>query len=186
VEIHSANDYLLDQFLRDSTNKRTDRYGGSIENRVRLDLEVVEAVTGIWGGERVGIRISPVTPHMGGISDSDPQAVFNHLVEQLNRFGLLYLHVIEGETRGARDYREFDFTALRKRFNGLYMANNGYTKELAIQALKENRADLICFGRPFISNPTWSNACASAHRSTRWMKPHCTAEMNAAIPTIRS
>ncbi len=153
VEIHSANGYLLDQFLRDSTNKRTDRYGGSIENRVRLDLEVVEAVTGVLGGNRTGIRISPVTPHMGGIADSNPQALFNHLVEQLNRFGLLYLHVIEGETRGARNYQKFDFMALRKRFNGLYMANNGYTKELAFQALEKDLADLICFGRPFISNP---------------------------------
>lgn len=153
VEIHSANGYLLDQFLRDSTNQRTDRYGGSIPNRVRLDLEVAEAVTSVWGGERVGIRISPVTPHMGGISDSDPQPLFNLLVEELNRFGLLYLHVIEGETRGARDYQEFDFTALRKRFDGLYMANNGYTKELAFQTLENDRADLICFGRPFISNP---------------------------------
>ena len=153
VEIHSANGYLLDQFLRDSTNKRTDRYGGSIENRVRLDLEVVEAVTGVWGGNRTGIRISPVTPHMGGIADSNPQALFNHLVEQLNRFGLLYLHVIEGETRGARDYQKFDFMALRKRINGLYIANNGYTKELAFQALEKDLADLICFGRPFISNP---------------------------------
>lgn len=153
VEIHSANGYLLDQFLRDGTNQRTDRYGGSFQNRVRLDLEVAEAVTGVWGGERVGIRISPVTPHMGGISDSHPQPLFEHLVKELNRFGLLYLHVIEGETRGARDYREFDFTALCKRFDGLYMANNGYTKELAFQALENDRADLICFGRPFISNP---------------------------------
>ena len=153
VEIHSANGYLLDQFLRDGTNKRTDGYGGSIENRTRLALEVVEAVSGVWGGNRTGIRISPVTPHMGGIADSNPQALFNHLVKNLNRFNLLYLHVIEGETRGARDYCEFDFTALRKLFNGLYMANNGYTKELAIQTLKEDRADLICFGRPFISNP---------------------------------
>ncbi len=153
VEIHSANGYLLDQFLRDGTNKRTDGYGGSIENRTRLDLEVVEAVTGVWDGNRVGIRISPVTPHMGGIADSNPQALFNYLVEQLNRFDLLYLHVIEGETRGARDYQEFDFAALRKIFKGLYMANNGYTKDMAVQALKEDRADLICFGRPFISNP---------------------------------
>lgn len=153
VEIHSANGYLLDQFLRDGTNKRTDRYGGSIENRVRLDLEVAEAVTGVWGGDQVGIRISPVTPHMGGISDSNPQPLFNHLVEELNCFGLLYLHVIEGETRGARNYCEFDFLALRKRFDGLYMANNGYTKELAFQTLGNDRADLICFGRPFISNP---------------------------------
>lgn len=153
VEIHSANGYLLDQFLRDSTNQRTDRYGGSFPNRVRLDLEVVEAVTGVWNSQQVGIRISPVTPHMGGINDSEPQRLFNHLVEELNRFNLLYLHVIEGETRGARDYREFDFTALRKRFSGLYMANNGYTRELAFQALENDRADLISFGRPFISNP---------------------------------
>ncbi|MGE4490344.1 MAG: alkene reductase [Kiritimatiellales bacterium] len=153
VEIHSANGYLLDQFLRDGVNRRTDGYGGPIENRIRLVLEVTDAVTGAWSGDRVGIRISPVTPHMGGISDSDPQPLFNRLVEELNRFNLLYLHVIEGETRGARDYIEFDFMALRRRFNGLYMANNGYTNALAFQALENDRADLISFGRPFIANP---------------------------------
>jgi N-ethylmaleimide reductase len=116
---------------------------GSILNRVRLDLEVVEAVTTFWGGDRVGIRISPVTPHIGGISDSDPQPLFNLLVEEFNRFGLLYLHMIEGETRGACDYQEFDFMALRKRFNGRYMVNNGYTKELALHALENDRADLL-------------------------------------------
>jgi N-ethylmaleimide reductase len=154
VEIHAANGYLLDQFLRDGTNKRTDRYGGSIENRARLALEVAEAVTGIWGGDRTGIRIAPVSPSVGGIADSNPQALFGHLVSALNRFGLLYLHVIEGATQGPRDYDpHFDYLALRRAFQGLYMANNGYTLELALEARRENRADLIAFGRPFIANP---------------------------------
>ena len=102
VEIHAANGYLLDQFLRDKTNQRTDAYGGSIENRARLLLEVTAAVVQVWGGDRVGIRISPLST-FGDISDSNPQPLFTYVVEQLNSFNLVYLHVIEGDTGGARD-----------------------------------------------------------------------------------
>ncbi|MDO9710818.1 alkene reductase [Paracraurococcus lichenis] len=152
VEIHAANGYLIDQFLRDKTNRRTDRYGGSIENRTRFLLEVTEAVTQVWGGDRVGVRISPASP-ANDIADSNPQALFGYAVEQLNRFGLAYLHVVEGATGGPRDVIPFDFLALRRAFNGAYMANNGYDLALAQQVLREDRADLIAFGRPFIANP---------------------------------
>lgn len=153
VEIHAANGYLLDQFLRDKTNQRTDAYGGSIENRARLLLEVTAAVVQVWGGDRVGIRISPLSS-FGDIADSNPQALFTYVVEQLNSFDLAYLHAIEGDTGGARDVPGgFDLQILRRLFNGLYMANNGYDLALAVTARADNTADLISFGRPFIANP---------------------------------
>jgi len=155
VEIHSANCYLLEQFIRDSTNHRSDRYGGNIANRTRLVLEVVEAVTQVWGGDRVGIRLSPVTPAAGNTPlDSDVMATYGYLIEHLNRFGLAYLHFIEGSTRMSRVVPEdIDLQQLRALFKGPYMANNLYTKKLAEEVRKNNVADLICFGRPFIANP---------------------------------
>jgi N-ethylmaleimide reductase len=102
VEIHAANGYLIEQFLRDSTNKRTDAYGGSRENRARLLLDVTEAVAGVCGGERVGIRLSPVSPVNGADLDSDPAATYAYVVERLNTFGLAYIHIIEGATQGPR------------------------------------------------------------------------------------
>ncbi len=153
VEIHAANGYLLDQFLRDKTNHRTDAYGGSIENRARLVLEVAEAVVGVWGGDRVGIRISPLSK-FGDISDSNPEALFMHVVKALNPFKLAYLHVIEGDTGGDREVEGgFDLQSLHRAFNGLYMANNGYDFALAEQTVDARRADLIAFGRPYIANP---------------------------------
>ncbi|KAA2213419.1 alkene reductase [Teichococcus oryzae] len=153
VEIHGANGYLIDQFLRDKTNRRTDRYGGSVENRIRFLMEVVEAVTSVFDSTRVGLRISPVSP-ANDIADSNPMAVFGPAVEALNRFNLGFLHVVEGATGGPRDVApDFDFLALRRAFKGLYMANNGYDLDLAVRARREDRADLIAFGRAFISNP---------------------------------
>ena len=153
VEIHAANGYLLDQFLRDKTNQRTDGYGGSLENRTRFLLEVTEAVTAVWGDNRVGLRISPTSP-ANDIADSNPQRLFAHVVKALDRFGLAYLHVVEGATGGPREaVPGFDWLALRRGFRGAYMANNGYDLALAQAALKEGRADLIAFGRPFIANP---------------------------------
>ena len=152
VEIHAANGYLIDQFLRDNTNQRTDGYGGSIENRARFLLEVTEAVVGAWSADRVGIRISPVSP-ANDIADSAPQPLFDHAVAALNRFGLAYLHVVEGATGGPRDAIAFDFQALRRAFDGAYMANNGYDLALAQATLHAGHADLIAFGRPFIANP---------------------------------
>jgi N-ethylmaleimide reductase len=152
VEIHAANGYLLDQFLKDGSNVRDDAYGGSIDNRARLTLEVAAAVVKEVGAERTGIRISPVSP-ANGISSSDPQAQFGYLVAQLDALGLVYLHVVEGATGGARDVAPFDFDALRRQFRNTYMANNGYDLELANARLEEGKADLFAFGRPFIANP---------------------------------
>jgi N-ethylmaleimide reductase len=152
VEIHGANGYLLDQFAKDGSNKRTDAYGGSIENRARLMLEVSKAVAAEAGPNRTGIRISPVTP-ANDVSDSNPQPLFDHIVDQLNALKLTYIHVIEGATGGPRDIAPFDYGSLRKRFKGAYVANNGYDFELANKVLAADAADLIAFGKPFISNP---------------------------------
>jgi N-ethylmaleimide reductase len=152
VEIHGANGYLLDQFAKDGTNKRTDAYGGSIENRAKLMLEVSKAVVGVAGADRTGIRISPVTP-ANDISDSNPQPLFDYIVDGLNALKLTYIHVIEGATGGPRDIAPFDYASLRKRFKQAYVANNGYDFDLANKQLDANAADLIAFGKPFISNP---------------------------------
>ncbi len=152
VEIHGANGYLLDQFAKDGANKRTDAYGGGIENRAKLMLEVAKAVSAEVGHDRTGIRISPVTP-ANDISDSNPQPLFDYIVDGLNALKLVYIHVIEGATGGPRDYAPFDYASLRKRFAGAYMANNAYDFALAEKALASGAADLIAFGKPFISNP---------------------------------
>ncbi|MBB4366988.1 N-ethylmaleimide reductase [Bradyrhizobium sp. CIR18] len=152
VEIHGANGYLLEQFAKDGANTRTDTYGGSIENRARLMLEVSRAVVAEAGADRTGIRISPVTP-ANDISDSNPQALYDHIVDGLSALKLVYLHVVEGATGGPRDIAPFDYASLRKRFAGAYVANNGYDFDLATKVLDTNAADLIAFGKPFISNP---------------------------------
>ncbi len=152
VEIHGANGYLLDQFAKDGANKRNDAYGGGIENRARLMLEVSRAVANIVGPDRTGIRISPVTP-ANDISDSNPQPLFDHIVDQLEALKLVYIHVIEGATGGPRDIAPFDYASLRKRFKRAYIANNGYDLALANKVLAANEADLIAFGKPFIANP---------------------------------
>jgi len=130
VEIHGANGYLLDQFAKDGANKRADAYGGSIKSRAKLMLEVSEVVAAEIGADRTGIRISPLTPVDDG-SDSNPQPLFGHIVDQLNRLKLLYIHVIEGATGGPRDVAPFDYASLRRRFKQAYIANNGYDFELA-------------------------------------------------------
>jgi N-ethylmaleimide reductase len=152
VEIHGANGYLLDQFLRDGSNQRTDRYGGSVENRMRLTLEVTQAVASAVGAGRTGIRLSPVSPSSGAF-DSNPEQVFFPLVRELNRFGLAYVHVVEGHTQGPRDFHGFDFVALRKNFDGPWIVNNGYTGEMAAEAVASGNADMVAFGRPFLANP---------------------------------
>lgn len=152
VEIHGANGYLVDQFLRDGANQRDDAYGGSVQNRVRFALEVVDAVVAEIGAGRVGIRLSPVTPS-NGISDSKPQAVFGHLVEELNKRGIAFIHFVEGTTGGPRDLAGFDFEWARRTFKGAYIANNGYDRELAMQAVDSGHADAVAFGRLFIANP---------------------------------
>ena len=167
VEVHAANGYLLEQFLRSHTNRRVDQYGGSIENRVRLTLEVTEAVVGIWGGHRVGIRLSPVSPanDMNGFDDA--QDLYETVVTGIERLGLGYMHVIEGATQGARNNIAFDYVRLRTMFSGLYMANNGYDRVMAEQAVSALRVDLVAFGRPFITNPD----LVSRLRSNRPLTP---------------
>ncbi|MFZ0763430.1 MAG: alkene reductase [Bradyrhizobium sp.] len=152
VEVHGANGYLLDQFAKDGTNKRTDAYGGGIENRAKLMLEVTKAVAAEVGSERTGIRISPVTP-ANDVSDSNPQPLFDYIVDHLNALKLVYIHVIEGATGGPRDIAPFDYHSLRNRFKGAYIANNGYDLALASKVLSANEADLIAFGKLFIANP---------------------------------
>ena len=158
VEVHAANGYLLDQFLKRGANQRTDAYGGSIENRARLLLEVMRAVTAEVGGGRTGIRLSPVTP-ANDIHDPEPQPLFEHVVRALAPLRLAYVHVIEGATGGPREVegRPFDYEALRRAYRytggqGAWMVNNGYDTAMAGQALSQG-ADLVAFGRPFISNP---------------------------------
>jgi N-ethylmaleimide reductase len=153
VEIHAANGYLLQQFLSDKTNHRTDRYGGSIENRIRLAVDVADAVTKVWPANKVGIRLAPVTKSFD-IGDSDPEPLYLSLIARLNELGLAYIHVVEGDTRNDRNPAGgFDLQSLRRAFKGSYIANNMYDLDLAIAARAGNLADLIAFGRPFISNP---------------------------------
>ena len=153
VEVHGANGYLIDQFLRDSINDRQDAYGGSIENRARLLVEVMTAIAAAIGPGRTGLRLSPVTPVNDAGQDSDAQTLFNHVAEQLAPLNMAFLHIIEGQTGGARDVAPFDYAAMRARFKGPWIANNGYTREMALTAVAEGRADLIAFGRDYISNP---------------------------------
>jgi N-ethylmaleimide reductase len=155
VEVHAANNYLLEQFVRDSTNHRSDEYGGSLENRLRFPLEVVRAVVDVWGADRVGIRISPVTTAPGNTPlDSNTMVTFGAFVDALSALGLLYIHDIEGVTQLSREATDgISFTALRERFNGAYIANNQYTLALAEQTLAAGDADLFSIGRPFIANP---------------------------------
>ncbi|MBN6152290.1 alkene reductase [Xanthomonas sp. AmX2] len=152
VELHGANGYLLEQFVKDGANQRTDAYGGSIENRARLLLEVAAEVAKEIGADRTGVRISPVSP-ANGISCSDPQPQYDYIAEQLSALGIVYLHVVEGATGGPRDVAPFDYAALRSRFKGTYVANNGYDPALATARLADGNADLFAFGRAFIGNP---------------------------------
>jgi N-ethylmaleimide reductase len=158
VEIHAANGYLIDQFLKTGSNQRTDDYGGSIANRARLLVEVVTAVTDAIGGARTGIRLSPVTP-ANDVVDADPQPLFAHVVKQIAPMGLAYLHLIEGATGGPRELpeRPFDYAALKAAYRaaggqGAWMVNNGYDLTLAQQALADG-ADLVAFGKAYIANP---------------------------------
>ena len=153
VEVHGANGYLLEQFLRNSANDRTDAYGGAIENRARLLVEVMTAIVGAIGAGRTALRLSPVTPANDIGQDSDPQALFNHVADRLAPLQLAFLEVVEGATGGPRDVAPFDYAELRRRFNGPYIANNGYDRAMALEAVAAGRADAVAIGRPFIANP---------------------------------
>jgi N-ethylmaleimide reductase len=143
IEIHSANGYILDQFLKDGSNQRTDQYGGSVENRLRLLLEVVGAIVGVWGADRVGVRISPHS-----IGDSDPKALAVAIAQALNPIGLAYLHVLDPV-----DGPNWLVPTIRQAYNGKLIANAGYTAELAERDLANGTADAIAFGVKFLANP---------------------------------
>jgi len=153
VEIHSANGYLLDEFLRDGTNKRTDRYGGTFENRARFLLEVTEAVVTVWGADRVGIRLSP-SGTFNDMTDSDPETFFVYLLGQLNRFGLAYLHIVDAlESDIRHGANVINLEVLRKAYNGTLIVCGGYDRARAGEAIAEGKADAVAFGQLYIANP---------------------------------
>ncbi|KDD66247.1 N-ethylmaleimide reductase [Pseudomonas mandelii PD30] len=158
VEIHAGNGYLLDQFINSNSNQREDAYGGSLENRARLLLEVVAAVVDEVGAERVGVRLTPMGRFMG-MGDETPQATFGHIVHSLNQWTLAYLHLVEPAVVGTVKDENFDprwdeiIGQLRAAWDGVLMIAGGYDPETAEQALIDGRADIIAFGRPFLANP---------------------------------
>lgn len=153
IELHGAYGYLIDQFLQDGTNQRTDRYGGTIANRVRFLLEVTEAVCQVWGANRVGIKLSPSNT-FNDMHDSDPKATFSYAIEALNSFGLAYLHLMEPTPADSRHGgKPISVAELRPFFQGTVIANGGYTKETGNAAIADGTADLISFGVPFLANP---------------------------------
>jgi N-ethylmaleimide reductase len=156
VELHAANGYLPDQFLQDGSNQRTDSYGGSIQNRSRFLLEIVEALVSIWGADRVAVRIGP-SGSWNGMSDSNPQALFSHVAVELNQFGLAYLHIVEPRVKGnvviAEGAAPIAAHQLRKIFKGNIMAAGGFEPDSAEAIIKSGDADLVSFGRYFVSNP---------------------------------
>lgn len=172
IEVHAGNGYLVDQFLRDGSNQRTDGYGGSVENRLRLLAEILDAVGEVWPAHRVGVRLTPENS-FNTMSDSDPQGHFEHVFARLSMRGLAYVHVLEGDMMktpdieagfthvgatgpGAGNRRtpdELDYRALHRLFAGTYIANNAYDLERAQATLRADAAELVAFGRPFLANP---------------------------------
>ena len=158
VEIHAANGYLLEQFIDSSTNRRDDRYGGTVENRVRLLTEVVETVTEVWGPDRVGVRLSPLST-FNDISDDDPETTFGHVAGRLSDYRLAYLHIVnpamaaleKGAEPDARALRMLDL--IRQRYRGTLMIAGGFDRDTAEAWLEQGKADLIAFGRKFLANP---------------------------------
>lgn len=152
VELHAANGYLMDQFLRDGTNKRTDQYGGSIENRMRFPLEVVSALVDVWGSGRVGIRISPFAGY-NGMSDSNPEATFGAFAKALAPFKLAFLEVVELADRDERKMSDAFRKMLRDSFSGPYIANGIFDGQSAMDIVTSGKADAVTFGRLFLANP---------------------------------
>jgi N-ethylmaleimide reductase len=150
IEVHAANGFLLDQFLRDGTNHRSDAYGGNRLKRMRLLNEVLDAVSTLWPKERIGVRLSPENSY-NSMSDSDPQNHFSYFIKELNPRGLGYLHVLEGDM--SSKIRTLDYAALYAGFAGTHMANNGYDLGKAQAAIRSHAADLVAFGIPFLANP---------------------------------
>ncbi|CAI9115099.1 OLC1v1015933C1 [Oldenlandia corymbosa var. corymbosa] len=159
VEIHGAHGYLIEQFLKDHTNDRTDEYGGSLENRCRFALDIVEAISNAIGPQRVGFRLSPWTDFLD-VSDSNPAALGLYIAEALNKFNILYMHVVEprltinvAEKSSGRLHDSESLAPIRKAFNGTFLAAGGYLRDDGNEAVEEGRADLIVYGRWFLANP---------------------------------
>lgn len=169
VQIHAANGYLLDQFLKSGSNQRTDDFGGSLENRMRLPLMVVEAVIDVWGKDKVGVRISP-TGSFNAMSDDNPVATFGAFAGRLNDLGIAYLEVVEDSFQGnhAEGRPEQAIDAIQAGFKGTYIANGAYTAEEARQRIGAGRCDLVTFGRPFIANPDLPERLRQHAELNRW------------------
>jgi N-ethylmaleimide reductase len=162
VELHGAFGYLIDRFLQDGSNQRTDMYGGSVENRARFLLEVVEAVSQVWGGERVGIKLSPSNIFYG-MHDSNPVATFGYAIQQLNRFNLAYVHLMEPNEDDLKTGNAIDpvLATFRPFYSGVIITNGNYDKVRGNRAITSEEADLVSFGRPFIANPDLPQRFAS-------------------------
>lgn len=155
VEVHAAHGYLIDQFMKDQVNDRDDEYGGSLENRCRFALEVVEAVANEIGADRVGVRLSPFADYMGS-GDSDPEALGLYMATSLNKYGILYCHMVEPRmvnAYGGGDETPYSLLPIRKAFKGTLIAEGGYNREQGNKAIADNHADLIAYGRWFLANP---------------------------------
>lgn len=152
VELHGANGYLVDQFLRDGTNRREDRWGGSVEGRVRFLAEVTDALVEVWGPERVGVRLSPLNPY-NDMEDSDPAATFGAAAEALAERGIACLHVVEPDPASHEGEEHPVVTRMREAFGGTVILNGGYGREGANEAIASGRAELVSFGKPFLANP---------------------------------
>ena len=175
MEVHAANGYLIDQFLRDGTNKRTDAYGGSVENRTRLLAEVFEAVTKVYPAKRVGVRFSPFSK-FNDMSDSDPMKTFTAAITRANDAGLGYVHLVEGEMGQSRDLPPgADMAKLRAAFSGAYMANTGYDRERAIEAVASNGGQLA----PPVMGAAAIESVALMADGTRAFVDLCAREMEA-------
>lgn len=153
VELHAANGYLIDQFLNAASNKRTDRWGGSIENRIHFAVNVARAAAGKIGADRVGMRISPYGVFNGMAPDAEMDALYERLIGELNGIGLVYIHVVDHSSMGAPEVSPALKAKLRTLFKGKYILSGGYDLARANADLDAGRGDLVAFGRPFISNP---------------------------------
>lgn len=153
VELHGANGYLIDQFLNTATNQRTDRWGGSIENRIRFAVEVAKAAAAAIGAERIGMRISPYGVFNGTAADAEMDVMYQRLMHELNAIGLVYIHIVDHSAMGAPEVSPALKATIRSTFKGRYILSGGYDRARADADLEAGRGDLVAFGRPFISNP---------------------------------
>jgi N-ethylmaleimide reductase len=153
IELHGANGYLIDQFLNTASNKRTDQWGGSVENRIRFAVEVAKAAAAVIGADRIGMRISPYSVAQGHVADAEMDAMYERLVSELSSIGLAYIHVADHSSMGAPEVSPTLKAKIRAIFKGKYILSGGYDAVHANADLDANRGDLVAFGRPFISNP---------------------------------